>query len=82
MREVDIEPLSFTEVSVRGPAANSDENKALRIQRRQELDAYINAGYLVVFVDESHWSVGNVRTRAWARKVRNTFGPQTSRPSH
>ena len=73
MREVDIGPLSFTEVSVRGPAANSDENKALRIQRRQELDAYINAGYLVVFVDESHWSVGNVRTRGWGPKCQKHF---------
>ena len=73
MREADIGPLSFTEVSVRGPAANSDENKALRIQRRQELDVYINAGYLVVFVDESHWSVGNVRTRSWGPKGQKHF---------
>ena len=73
MRGVDIGPLSFTEVSIRGPAANGDDNKALRIQRRQELDAYINAGYLVVFVDESHWSVGNVRTRAWGPKGQKHF---------
>ena len=65
MNEVDIGPLSFTQVSVRGPAANSLANKRLRIARRQELEAHIRGGYLVVFVDESHWEVGNVRTRGW-----------------
>ena len=73
MRDVDIGPLSFTQVTERGPAANSDENKQLRIERRQELDALIRAGYLVVFVDESHWSVGNVRTRAWGPKGEKHF---------
>ena len=34
MSEVDVGPLSFTRVSIRGPAANSDENKELRILRR------------------------------------------------
>ena len=67
MREVDVGPLSFTRVSIRGPAANSDENKELRILRRRELDAFIKAGYMPVFVDESHWSVGNVRNNGWGR---------------
>ena len=68
MREVDIGPISFTEVTIRGPAANSPENKELRILRRRELDALINAGFMPVFVDESHWTVGNVRTRGWGPK--------------
>ena len=73
MNEVEIGPLSFTQVSTRGPAANSDENKDLRVRRRQELDSYIRAGYMVVFVDESHWSVGNVRTRSWGPKGQKHF---------
>ena len=63
MAQVDIGPLTFTEVTNRGPRANSQDNKLLRIQRREELDAFIITGYTVVFVDESHWDVGNVRTR-------------------
>ena len=35
MDEVDIGPLSFTQVSLGGPAANSEENKILRIERRR-----------------------------------------------
>ena len=65
MEEVDVGPISFTEVTQRGPAANSPENKELRVTRRKELDACIRAGYIAIFVDESHWSVGNVRTRGW-----------------
>ena len=68
MDEVDVGPISFTEVTLRGPAANSPENKELRIARRKELDACIRAGYMAIFVDESHWSVGNVRTRGWGSK--------------
>ena len=63
MNEVDIGPLSFTQVTVRGPAANSEANKNLRTERRSQLDAFIAAGYTVVFVDKSHWSAVNVRTR-------------------
>ena len=68
MREVDIGPISFTEVTIRGPSANTRQNKELRILRRRELDALISAGYMPVFVDESHWTVGNVRTRGWGPK--------------
>ena len=57
----------------RGPAANSDENKDLRVSKRQDLDALIREGYMVVFVDETHWSVGNVRTRSWGPKGRKHF---------
>ena len=73
MNDVDIGPISFTEVTPRGPAANSTENKELRIARRKELDAHIRAGFLPVFVDESHWSVGNVRTRSWGPKGEKHF---------
>ena len=65
MSLVDLGPLSFTQVTLRGPRANTEENKTLRIERRQQLGDCIIAGYTVVFVDESHWEVGNVRTRAW-----------------
>ena len=68
MEEIDIGPLSFTQVSLRGPTSNTDANKDLRIERRRQLDSFIMAGYTVVFVDESHWSIGNVRTRAWGPK--------------
>ena len=73
MNEVEIGPLSFTRVTPRGPAANSDENKDLRVTKRQDLDALIRAGYMVVFVDESHWSVGNVRTRSWGPRGHKHF---------
>ena len=68
MDEVDVGPISFTEVTQRGPAANTRENKELRVTRRKELDAFIRAGYMAIFVDESHCSVGNVRTRGWGPK--------------
>ena len=73
MSEVDVGPLSFTRVSIRGPAANSDENKELRVLRRRELDALIKAGYMPIFVDESHWSVGNVRNHGWGRRGEKHF---------
>ena len=73
MEEVDIGPLSFTHVSLRGPAANSEANKNLRIERRCQLDSFISPGYTVVFVDESHWSAGNVRTRSWGPKGEKHF---------
>ena len=81
MEEVDVGPISFTEVTQRGPAASSPENKELRVTRRKELDACIRAGYIAIFVDESHWSVGNVRTRGWGRGDRNIYGRLTFRPS-
>ena len=73
MKEVDIGPLSFTQVTVRGPAANSEANKTLRIERRRQFDAFITAGYTVVFVDESHRSAVNVRTRTWGPKGEKHF---------
>ena len=73
MDEVDIGPLSFTEVTKRGRAANSEENKTLRIERRRQLDSFISGGYTVVFVDESHWEVGNVRTRGWGPRGEKHF---------
>ena len=38
MDEIGTGPLSFTEVTRRGPAANSEENKTLRFERRRQLD--------------------------------------------
>ena len=73
MSQVDIGPLSFTRVTNRGPAANIESNKLLRIKRREELGDFINAGYTVVFVDEAHFDVGNVWTRAWGRKGKKHF---------
>ena len=81
MNDVDIGPLSFTQVTNRGPAANSESNKLLRIKRREELGDFINAGYTVVFVDESHWNVGNVKTRGWGPRDRNTSGRSDLHPS-
>ena len=53
---------------MRGPSANSDANKELRVQRRTEIDLFQRAGYTLIFVDESHWSVGNVQMRKWVEK--------------
>ena len=74
--ENETEPLSFTQCTVRGPNSNSDQNKDLRIAKRTELDQYIRRGFSVVFVDESHWSVGNVRTRKWGEKGKKHFRTQ------
>ena len=68
MVENELVPLSFAQCTVRGPNSNSDDNKELRVQKRTEIDRYQRAGYTLVFVDESHWSVGNVRTRKWGEK--------------
>ena len=73
MDTVDVGPLSFAKASPRGPCANDDANKLLRIKRREQLGDLIGAGYTAVFVDESHWSVGNVRTRAWGRRGKKRF---------
>ena len=53
---------------MRGLSYNTDENGDLRIERSRQLHQYQKAGYTVVFVDESHWSVGNVRKRIWGEK--------------
>ena len=53
---------------MRGLSYNTDENGDLRIERSRQLHQYQKAGYTVVFVDESHRSVGNVRKRTWGEK--------------
>ena len=68
MDTVEVGPLSFTKASIRGPSANDHDNKILRIKRREQLGDLIGAGYTAVFVDESHLSVGNVRSHAWGEK--------------
>ena len=75
--ENDMEVLTFTQCTVRGPNSNSPQNKELRIARRVELDQYIRGGFKVVFVDESHWSVGNVRTRKWGEKGKKNIRTQS-----
>ena len=70
MVENDLVPLSFAQCTVRGPNANSKANKELRVQKRTEIDQYQRYGDTTVFVDESHWRVGNVRMRKWGEKGR------------
>ena len=76
MVENDLVPLSFAQCTVRGPNANSEANKELRVQKRTEIDQYQRAGYTIVFVDESHWRVGNVRMRKWGEKGRKHIRTQ------
>ena len=76
MTENDNVALSFTQCTVRGENANTEQNKDLRIEKRTELDRYIRAGYSIIFVDESHWKVGNVRTRKWGEKGKKHFRTQ------
>ena len=45
----------------------------------RELDRYQQAGYTLVFVDESHWEVGNVRKRKWGEKGKKHFRRQPMR---
>ena len=73
MVENELVALSFSQCTRRGPNANSDENKELRVAKRIELDRYIRGGFSLVFVDESHWDVGNVRTRTWGEKGKKHF---------
>ena len=72
----DTEVLTFTQCTVRGPNSNSAQNKELRITRRIDLDQYIRRGFKVVFVDESHWRVGNVRTRKLGEKGKKNIRTQ------
>ena len=73
MTENELVALSFSLCTRRGPNANSDENKELRVAKRIELDRYIRGGFALVFVDESHWDVGNVRSRKWGEKGKKHF---------
>ena len=77
--ENELVPLSFTQCTQRGPNANSEENKELRVAKRIELDRYIRGGFSLVFVDESHWDVGNVRTRKWGEKGKKHFRTEPPR---
>ena len=47
--------------------------KDLRIEKMTELDRYMRAGFTLVFVDESHWNLANVRTRKWGEKGKKHF---------
>ena len=53
----------------------------MRITRGKELDACIRPGYIDIYVDESHRSVGKVRTRGGGRGDRSIDGRLTFRPS-
>ena len=77
MDQNELVPLSFAQCTVRGPCSNSESNKDIRIEKMTELDRYMRAGFTLVFVDESHWNLANVRTRKWGKRGRGdtTRGP-------
>ena len=68
--------LSFAQCTIRGPYSYSEQNKDLRVEKRRQLHQYQTAGYTIVFVDESHWSVGNVRKRKRGEKGKKHFRTQ------
>ena len=73
MDENELVPLSFAQCTTRGPCSNSESNKDLRIEKMTELDRYMRAGFTLVFVDESHWNLANVRTRKWGERGKRRY---------
>lgn len=58
----------------RGPNANSEENKELRMKVLSELIQYINRGLVWVSVDETHFDLGPYRNYGWAPRGEKAIG--------
>jgi hypothetical protein len=59
-------PYSFKRLTLRGPEANSPENKNIRILVANLLLNSERNGYLSVHVDESHWEILPNRSYGWS----------------
>ena len=70
-REIPI--ISFKKCTVRGPAANTAENKTRRLEAIQQLRDKMAAGYWWVCIDETSWSVGNTTAYGWSRRGDRCF---------
>ena len=60
--------ISFKKCHTRGPAANTDANKTLRIEAITQLQEKMADGYLWVCIDETAWSVGNTTAYGWSKR--------------
>ena len=60
--------VSFKKCTVRGPAANTDDNKMRHLEAIQQLRDKMAAGYWWVCIDETSWSVGNTTAYGWSRR--------------
>lgn len=65
-REIPV--FSYQRVKMRGPAANTPENKQKRIDAVNELREYIHGGARLVCVDETHWKVAGTAVYGWGIK--------------
>ena len=70
-REIPI--ISVKKCTVRGPAANTAENKTRRLEAIQQLRDKMAAGYWWVCIDETSWSVGNTTAYGWSRRGDRCF---------
>ena len=78
MEEACGRDYSLKVTSQRGPNANSDSNKALRIERVSQLYQLIGKGYLWVSIDETHWVTNSMRTRGWSKVGEKAFSTEIS----
>ena len=64
MKEIGSKPLSIARTVDRVPNANSMENK---IARRDNSIEFVRnrVGCFRIYVDESHWKIGDLRSYAW-----------------
>jgi len=59
--------------SMRGPRANTPENKELRLKVTAELKGYLRKGKLWVSIDETHWDLQYGKNMAYAKRGDKAF---------
>ena len=69
----NIPVISFKKCTVRGPDANTQENKIKRLEAIQQLGDKLGAGYRWVCIDETSWRVGNTTAYGWAKRGDRCF---------
>ena len=58
----------------RGPNANSEENKQLRVEALSKLIHCLNKGLVWVSIDETHFDLGPYRNYGWAPRGEKDIG--------
>lgn len=76
MEEACGRDYSLKVTSERGPNANSDSNKELRIERVSQLLQLVDHGYIWVSIDETHWSTNPMKRRAWSKVGEKAFSSE------
>ena len=70
-REIPV--ITFKKCSVRGPSANTQENKMRRLEAVQQLRNKLGSGFTRVCIDETSWRVGNTTAYGWAKRGERCF---------